>query len=125
MKRLDKLVKILMILFLIGLAFILVSMWKGDMLGEKLTNIFMIYFIIVLFLFLITGLILSFNSMYEYFKKDKVAFIKTLLLRLGFLLIMSFGIDYIKGKEIDIGYGLYYSISLTIGSFYIQDKYWE
>lgn len=125
MKKLDKIVKILMILFLIGLAFILVSMWKGDMLGEKLTNIFMIYFILVLLLLLVIGLILSFNSMNKYFKKDRLAFVKTLLIRFGFLLIISFSLDYIKGKEIDIGYGLSYSILLTVGSFYLQDRYWE
>lgn len=125
MKKLEKLVRIFMVLFTIDLIFLLVIIWKGNSIGSRLTNIIMISFVFIVSLLLVGVLILSVKSMFKYLKRDKVAFIKSFSIRFLFILLINLGIDYIKLREVDIPYGLFYSIMLTVASFYLEDKYFE
>ncbi len=125
MKKLEKLMKILMVIFTIDLIVLLIIMLRDEFIEARLVNIIMISFVIIVFLLLVSVLILAARSIYKYFKKDKLALIKSFSLRFLFLLLINLGIDYIKLREVDIPYGLFYSTIITIGSFYLEDRYFE
>lgn len=123
MKKLEKLIKIPLIAFVLGVVFILIADWKDIEMSRQVTDIFMIIFFISVSLVLGIGLILSIRSIVKYIKKSPQGFLKSFILRFVILLVIDLGIDYINGKALDIGYGIAYSIALTIGSFYLEDKF--
>lgn len=125
MEKLRKVLKVVMVLFIISIIMIAIMMWKDIDPGEGFFKIFIPAFFIILASFFIIGGILSFSSIIKYAKKDPKGLMKSFLLRFLVLMAISFGSDYLKNKEIDIGYGLAYSIMLTIGSFYLQDRFIE
>lgn len=123
MKKLEKLIKIPLIAFVLGVVFILIADWKDIEMSRQVTDIFMIIFFISVSLVLGIGLILSIRSIVKYIKKSPQGFLKSFILRFVILLVIDLGIDYINGKALDIGYGIAYSMALTIGSFYLEDKF--
>ncbi|OLS03831.1 hypothetical protein [Tissierella creatinophila] len=123
MKKLEKVIKIPIVLFVLGVLFLSIVMWKDIEIGGKFINMFMIIFFISICLVLGIGLILSIKSILKYIKNNPLGFLKSFIIRFIILISIDFGIDYIKGKEIDLVYGVVYSILLTIGSFYMEDRY--
>lgn len=123
MKKLEKAIKIPIIVFALGVIFILVADWRDIGMGEQVTNMFMIIFFISLCSVLGIGLILSIKAISKYIKRDSMGFIRSVILRFIIIFVIDIGIDYMKGREIDLVYGLSYSILLTIGSFYLQERF--
>lgn len=125
MKKIEKIIKFLMIVFIVCLVFIFIDIRKNLDLNQNFYNVFMIVFLVTLVLLLSLLIILSFKSMYKYFKKNKPAFFKALIFRFVFLLLMDLGIDFMRGQGIDLIYSLIYSSLISVGSFYIEDKFWN
>lgn len=125
MEILRKVLKVVMVLFIISIVMIGIMMWRDIDPGEEFFKIFMPAFFIILASFFIIGGILSFSSIIKYAKKDPKRLMKSFLLRFLVLMTISFGTDYLKSKQIDIGYGFAYSLIITIGSFYMQDRFIE
>lgn len=74
MKKLEKLIKIPLIAFVLGVVFILIADWKDIEMSRQVTDIFMIIFFISVSLVLGIGLILSIRSIVKYIKKSPKVF---------------------------------------------------
>lgn len=122
MKIIEKTFKTSIAVFMIGLFSIGAIVIFDIHDSELFRSIVKILYVVVSFIALSTGLILTINSTHKQYKKNSKEFIKKLILRFIVIFMILFLRDTIVGKEIKLSTEIVVSFLLSFLSFYLYDE---